>query len=72
VLSLIRSGFRPNQVVALGGPKGGPEATLLPLLQGKTALGRVTTYVCQDFTCQAPLVGVDAAEKALAITERAT
>ncbi len=38
---------------------------MLPLLAGKTGQGTVTTYVCQNFTCQAPLVGVEAAEAAL-------
>ena len=32
----------------------------------KTASGPVTTYICQNFTCQAPLVGADALEAALA------
>ena len=28
-------------------------------------IGAVTTYVCQDFTCGEPLVGAEAAERAL-------
>ena len=74
VLALIRSGFRPNKVLALRTPQGAaePTETLLPLLKGKTAQGPVTTYVCQDFTCQAPLVGVEAVEQALAKGERET
>jgi hypothetical protein len=39
---------------------------VLPLLAGKTADRGVTTYVCQDFTCRAPLVGAEAVEAALA------
>jgi uncharacterized protein YyaL (SSP411 family) len=38
---------------------------LLPLLADKTAQGPVTVYVCQNFTCQAPLVGVAAVEASL-------
>ncbi len=31
--------------------------------QGKTGLGDVTTYICENFTCQAPLVGIEALRK---------
>jgi uncharacterized protein YyaL (SSP411 family) len=58
-LRLIRQRFRPNQVVAFK-PATGADANLermIPLLAGKTAQGPVTTYICQDFTCQAPVVG---------------
>jgi uncharacterized protein YyaL (SSP411 family) len=68
VLRAIRGGFRPHKVVALKNPGADDVKTdeVLPLLQGKTAMGVVTTYVCQDFACQAPLVGSEAVEKALA------
>jgi uncharacterized protein YyaL (SSP411 family) len=67
VLRAIRGGFRPNKVVALQPATGAAaEDDLLPLLAGKTARGAVTTYVCQDFACQAPLVGAEAVEAALA------
>jgi uncharacterized protein YyaL (SSP411 family) len=68
VLRAIRGGFRPNRVVALkpAGAEGAAAERAVPLLAGKTADGAVTTYVCQDFTCQAPLVGAEAAEAALA------
>jgi hypothetical protein len=39
---------------------------VLPLLAGKTADGAVTTYICQNFACQAPLAGPAALEAALA------
>jgi uncharacterized protein YyaL (SSP411 family) len=64
VLRALRSGFRPHQVVALKSPEG-PEVAELPLLAGKTRSGAVTTYICRDFACQAPLVGAEAAEAAL-------
>jgi uncharacterized protein YyaL (SSP411 family) len=61
VLRTIRSGFRPNTVVAFQ-PPAAVSSPALPLLEGKTAAGgTVTTYVCQNFTCQAPLVGAEAA-----------
>jgi uncharacterized protein YyaL (SSP411 family) len=66
-LRMIRGSFRPNTVVAA--KSGGKERTsrpdLLPLLADKSARGAVTTYICQNFACQAPLVGVEALEAAL-------
>jgi uncharacterized protein YyaL (SSP411 family) len=67
VLRAARAGFHPRRVLALQPPSGDTRSLeeLVPLLTGKTAGGAVTTYVCQNFTCQAPLVGAEAAEKAL-------
>jgi uncharacterized protein YyaL (SSP411 family) len=65
VLRALRAGFRPNRVVALKAPGAAVPEDVLPLLAGKEAQGAVTTYVCRDFACQAPLVGAEAAEKAL-------
>jgi hypothetical protein len=66
VLRAIHGGFRPNKVVALLPPRDGKHAQeVLPLLAGKTSAGPVTTYLCQDFTCQAPWVGPEAVEAAL-------
>jgi uncharacterized protein YyaL (SSP411 family) len=64
VLRAIHGGFRPNKVVALLAPGAAPPE--LPLLAGKPAGAAVTTYVCENFVCQAPLVGPDAVEHALA------
>ncbi len=64
VLRILNKSFRPNRVLALKSP-GSDEQKLeemLPLLAGKMAQGNVTTYVCQNFTCQEPLVGVEAVE----------
>ncbi|HEV3259197.1 MAG TPA: thioredoxin domain-containing protein [Gemmataceae bacterium] len=69
VLRAIYGGFRPNKVVALKNPAAAGDRNgeeLLPLLEGKTTSGPVTTYVCRNFTCQAPLAGVEAVEAALA------
>jgi uncharacterized protein YyaL (SSP411 family) len=67
-LQLIRGGFRPNHVLAAPPPNGSvAEAeAFIPLLAGKQALGTVTTYICRNFACQAPVVGVDALAAALA------
>jgi uncharacterized protein YyaL (SSP411 family) len=64
VLQTVRRGFRPDQVIALRLPSATAPASL-PLLADKTSHGAVTTYVCQDFACQAPLVGAAAVEASL-------
>jgi uncharacterized protein YyaL (SSP411 family) len=68
VLQAVRTGFRPNQVVAFRSSEGDATAAeqAVPLLRDKPTRGDVTTYICQDFACLAPLVGAEAAEKALA------
>jgi uncharacterized protein YyaL (SSP411 family) len=68
VLRAIRGGFRPDKVVALKAAADGAGSLekIVPLLQGKTAAGAVTTYLCKNFACQAPLVGAEALEAALA------
>jgi uncharacterized protein YyaL (SSP411 family) len=65
VLRAVRGGFRPHKVVALKPPGDDRADAVLPLLAGKTAGGAVTTYVCENFTCAAPLVGAAAVEDAL-------
>jgi uncharacterized protein YyaL (SSP411 family) len=67
VLRAVRGGFRPNKVVALKLP-GRVEQTeaIVSLLKDKPERDGVTTYVCENFTCQAPLTGADAVEQALA------
>jgi uncharacterized protein YyaL (SSP411 family) len=47
-----RAGFRPHLVLA-GGPEGGTDP---PLLRDRPLLdNRPTAYVCEHFTCQAPV-----------------
>jgi uncharacterized protein YyaL (SSP411 family) len=67
VLRLARARFRPHQVVALRTAAGDSAQAekIIPFLAGKTAVGGITTYVCENYSCKAPLVGVAAAEKAL-------
>ncbi len=49
---VVRSQYRPHLVLA-----GGPENTTTPeLLQARTTEnGQPTAYVCEHFTCQAPV-----------------
>jgi uncharacterized protein len=53
----LRRPFRPHQVLAWKSPDAASE---LPLLQHRDAKGAVTTYVCENFTCAAPIVGAKA------------
>jgi uncharacterized protein YyaL (SSP411 family) len=70
-LRLIARPFRPRKVVALRDTQA-PAADLaaaekaIPWLAGKSAPpGDVATYICQRFTCQAPLIGLEALRKQL-------
>jgi uncharacterized protein YyaL (SSP411 family) len=66
VLQVIRGGFRPNKVMAFKpADKDKAAEDTVPLLRDKPAKGDVTTYICQSFACQAPLVGAEAVEKTL-------
>jgi uncharacterized protein len=54
LLEVVRSGYRPFQVVALAGSSA--QSPAVPLLQGRGLVnGRATVYVCRDFVCQTPL-----------------
>jgi uncharacterized protein YyaL (SSP411 family) len=66
VLHAIRGGFRPHKVVAFKPATDNATDPVLPLLAGKTTGAAVTTYICEDFTCAAPLIGAQAVEEALA------
>jgi uncharacterized protein YyaL (SSP411 family) len=53
--------FRPRRVMAYRYEFMPAEAeSLIPLLADKPRAERVTTYLCENFTCAAPLVGVEA------------
>jgi uncharacterized protein YyaL (SSP411 family) len=66
-LRALRLPFRPHQVVAFKGTGVAEEEAerVVPLLAGKPGQGPVTTYICRDFACQAPVVGVEALRAAL-------
>jgi uncharacterized protein YyaL (SSP411 family) len=61
VLRYFRGQFRPNQVLTLRRPDEGDGG--IALLKDKPTQGTVTTYICQNFTCQTPLIGAEAVEK---------
>jgi uncharacterized protein YyaL (SSP411 family) len=57
LLRVARGGYRPNQVVAVGGTF---EDTI-PLLTGRTPIdGHATAFVCENFACQLPVTDPDA------------
>jgi uncharacterized protein YyaL (SSP411 family) len=70
VLRAIRGGFQPNKVVALLQPGAEAPAEIPLLADKKSSGGQVTTWICQNFTCQAPLVGAEAAEQFLKPSSR--
>jgi uncharacterized protein len=52
--TVVRSTFRPHLVLAAG-PEGAEEP---PLLRERHLIdGQATAYVCENFSCQAPVVG---------------
>ena len=59
LLSVVRDGYRPFQVVALGAP--GTTSPAVPLLQDRGLTnGQAAAYVCRDFACQAPVTEPEA------------
>ncbi|MCL7454833.1 MAG: thioredoxin domain-containing protein [Anaerolineae bacterium] len=61
LLNVVRDGYRPFQVVALGA--SGAQASAVPLLQDRGQVdGKAAAYVCRDFTCQAPVTTPPALE----------
>jgi uncharacterized protein len=57
----VRGAYRPHVVLAGGAADG------VPLLEGRTEVdGRPAAYVCEHFSCRAPVTESDALEAALA------
>jgi uncharacterized protein YyaL (SSP411 family) len=56
-LAALCKRFVPNRVLACRAGDTGHSEALTPLFVGKHAQVQPTVYVCQDFTCDAPLVG---------------
>jgi uncharacterized protein YyaL (SSP411 family) len=55
LIAEMNSLYLPNKVLQLATP-GMELADISPLLQGKTQVdGKATVYVCQNFTCSAPV-----------------
>ncbi|QEL15957.1 thioredoxin domain-containing protein [Limnoglobus roseus] len=65
VLMFLRAKFRPNQVIAFHDPTAG--ASEMALLRDRPMIDdTVTVYVCENFVCTTPLVGVAAIEQQFA------
>jgi uncharacterized protein len=67
VLEAIAGPFRPHKVIAPATPQQAAKlAEKVPLLADRPARGgKTTTYICEHFTCQEPVVGVEGVEEAL-------
>jgi uncharacterized protein YyaL (SSP411 family) len=77
-LEAIRQEFLPSKVLVMT-PANGPDAaaaggmgrggtieSLIPLVKDKPAVGgRVTAYICENYACRAPVVGIDEIRKAI-------
>ena len=68
---VIQTAYLPNRVLAYRPESAGVESAdspLAPLFAGRTAVdGQPTLYICENFTCQAPVVGVDAIRAAITV-----
>ncbi len=66
-IDLLRQTFLPKSVSAYR-PGGGKQSALLdPLFAGRAAAnGQITLYVCENFACQAPIVGAAQIKEAIA------
>jgi uncharacterized protein YyaL (SSP411 family) len=54
LLSVVRDGYRPFQVIALGEPA--PDESAVPLLRDRGLVDEPTAaFVCRDFACQTPV-----------------
>ena len=54
MLAASREGFRPHQIIALASPH--TDERIVPLLQDRDQINqRATAYICENFTCQAPI-----------------
>jgi len=59
LLTKIHSIYQPNMTIQLGSANETLER-LSPLMRGKSQVGgKATVYVCQDFTCSAPVTSWD-------------
>jgi uncharacterized protein len=68
VLETIARSFGPHRIVVPATPEQAVSlAGKVPLLADRPAReGRTTTYICENMSCQAPVVGVEALKEALA------
>jgi uncharacterized protein YyaL (SSP411 family) len=56
LLRTVSRAYLPNAVIAFRAPDADDVATLIPLLEGRTAQGgRATAYVCERLACKQPV-----------------
>ncbi len=61
LLGIVNHAFRPNLVLACAAPEDTAAQAAIPLLQERPQReGKATAYVCQHFTCQAPVTEPEA------------
>lgn len=71
VLRILRNHFLPNRVLLLAKRGVDSSKLLQPLLTEKVPVkGQTTVYICENFSCQSPLVGTENIEKTLAALSR--
>jgi hypothetical protein len=57
LIEVARTGFRPNQVIAVSAD---PATSAVPLVEGRQRLdGAATAYLCRGFACQRPTTDPD-------------
>jgi hypothetical protein len=73
LLRTVNRAYLPNAVLAFHAPDGGGDAaTVIPLLEGRTAQGgRATAYVCERLACKQPVTEPSALAEQLGITPSA-
>jgi uncharacterized protein YyaL (SSP411 family) len=64
-LEAIRKRFLPRKILAWAADEASASASGLPVLDGKQSLGPVTTYICENFACRKPIIGVKELEEEL-------
>ncbi len=63
MLQVLRTGYRPNQVLAVASPQTENDASSPALTHDRPQIeGQTTAYVCQNFVCQQPVVEIAALE----------
>ncbi|MCX8103443.1 MAG: thioredoxin domain-containing protein [Candidatus Bipolaricaulota bacterium] len=65
-LEIVRTRFLPDKIIALGGPDDPEGAAFIPLLQGKSLVNNApAVYICQNYSCRAPITEVTHLESTL-------
>jgi uncharacterized protein len=66
-LEAVYRQYLPNKIVVAAAPDDVTLMTKLPLLHGKSLVaGKPAAYVCEDYTCKAPVTSSSDLEEVLA------